>query len=324
MIALGAALGLGSCARHTSSVSGPSSQPVADCGSPYFPFPTFHDAPAWSVAGQIAYRSNGVACVYGAGAYGSNPDSAGIWVLDLATRVTRRILDRDAFSPSWSPDGASLAFERAAQISTAHSDGSSAVVIVPAGASFSPAWSPDGQLIAYNSTEGDRTHFAVWVTTPDGSMRRRIIEDGRDVAWSPSGDKLVFVARVIVGGTTVGSAIRECRLSDSTITSLFGIPSDALYSPAYSPDGTHIAFAMNQSLPCEPTQIWLMDADGTHAAQLTVAGGAHPRWSPDGTRIINVRENPFDTTGVSGVLWIRTPGTVQEEQVTHQSDWHCQ
>lgn len=53
--------------------------------------------------------------------------------------------------------------------------------------------------------------------------------------------------------------------------------------PAWSPDGTRIAFASNRSGAIE---LWIMSATGTGLRQLTTKGwNFDPSWSPDGTRI---------------------------------------
>ena len=54
--------------------------------------------------------------------------------------------------------------------------------------------------------------------------------------------------------------------------------------PAFSPDGTKIAFTSNRS---SGTEVWVMDADGSDPEQLTDQAGAdqHPAFSPDGTKI---------------------------------------
>src|SRR4029079_6589068 len=66
-----------------------------------------------------------------------------------------------------------------------------------------------------------------------------------------------------------------------------GTYSNGAYDPAWSPDGRRLAFT--QLLPAcgETPQVFLADADGTNATQLThLAGGAEQAaWSPDGTEL---------------------------------------
>jgi WD40-like Beta Propeller Repeat len=66
--------------------------------------------------------------------------------------------------------------------------------------------------------------------------------------------------------------------------------------PAWSPDGTKIAYS-SQSSESAPARIWVMNEDGSGKTQLTPGGGTHvdmfPSWSPDGSRIAWIREQGF-------------------------------
>ena len=54
---------------------------------------------------------------------------------------------------------------------------------------------------------------------------------------------------------------------------------DADHAPAWSPDGTRIAFERRYD-------VWLVDADGGNE-QLAVAGAQAPAWAPDGTLLVS-------------------------------------
>ena len=86
------------------------------------------------------------------------------------------------------------------------------------------------------------------------------------------------------------------------------------YDPAYSADGTRIAF-VRQTDGGEFT-LWTMNADGSHAVALTppLLSARHPSWSPDGTRIVFERAR-----GASGsnIAVIDAAGTGLHSIVTH-------
>jgi TolB protein len=60
-------------------------------------------------------------------------------------------------------------------------------------------------------------------------------------------------------------------------------------TPAWSPDGRSIAFAMRPAGSSDPeeSEIYVMDASGEHVRRLTEAPGddSHPHWTADGSRI---------------------------------------
>jgi len=83
--------------------------------------------------------------------------------------------------------------------------------------------------------------------------------------------------------------------------------------PDWSPDGRLIAFVRAQdSMPQSPTRrpdIWVMNADGSHAHRIYVAPqwADHPRWSPDGQRIAFQSFDPV--SGYSRVYVMNSDGS---------------
>jgi Tol biopolymer transport system component len=69
-------------------------------------------------------------------------------------------------------------------------------------------------------------------------------------------------------------------------------------APAWSPDGTRIAFTRDG-------RTWLMDADGSHPERLTRGASFFPAWSPDGTRIAYAHATQIWIADVDGSKKVR-------------------
>jgi hypothetical protein len=157
--------------------------------------------------------------------------------------------DRD---PSWSPDGARLAFEsyrfrQQSDIFTIAVDGSEERRLTEDPAfDGDPAWSPDGTRIAFTSLRDGNKE--IYVMAADGSAPQRLTNDGRAVAdpanelvdenpqWSPDGRRLVFDSTrdgnfEVYAMNADGSG--PVRLTDHPAI-------DA--NPSFSPDGRLVLF----------------------------------------------------------------------------------
>jgi Tol biopolymer transport system component/serine/threonine protein kinase len=189
-----------------------------------------------------------------------------------------------------------------------------------------PAFSPDGTRLSFVRAPSSGVND-IWVTGAHGGSPRRLTFDNRDVlrqTWTPDGAYIVFSSnrtgsyalwRVPVSGGTperlpgIGLGVSDPSFSRDGRRMAFSqffldtniwridlrkpgsaphkliVSTQADSSPQYSPDGRRIAFRSSRSGSHE---IWLCDADGTHATALTNFGGpltGTPRWSPDGRTV---------------------------------------
>jgi Tol biopolymer transport system component len=197
-----------------------------------------------------------------------------IWVMRRDGTGARRLTDGPADEhPAWSPDGRTIAFVGAAarSLELVSADGQGRRRIGEGRAfdtSTAPAWSPDGGSLAIAGVDG-----ALYAVAIDGRSRRRLTPHRpRTIAWRPSwsshGGKIAFI--------NLAESSLEVVESGTAHVHILASRTDALSTPAWSPDGNFLAFADGAG------HIEAISSDGRVRRVLThgISTDANPAWRP--------------------------------------------
>jgi Tol biopolymer transport system component len=239
-----------------------------------------------------------------------NADGTGL------TQLTTTAVGVSPWEPAWSPDRSKIAFVGGdGDIYTMNPDGSGALNISNSGQEYEPNWSFDGGRIVFTSARDDNTTglaAEIWVMNADGSGQTRISNDiyeDRDGAWSPDGSKIVY-SRDYARYADFDDPRRFLQILVMNPDGSGQAPLTELTSnngkPAWSPDGTKIAFESDRG---GHREVYVMNADGSSPVKLTTApaGGfsGDPAWSSDGQRIAFTQASGPPVQGFSPTdIWV--------------------
>lgn len=179
---------------------------------------------------------------------------------------------------SISPDGKSLLYGRgqfpSMQIVASSLDGSGAHDLTKTpSAVLNPSYAPDQKRIAFARMDSTR-QLQIWVMNADGSGERQLTKFGADEgspqwpAWSADGSRLAIQSgkydRQNPSANSAHIWIIDVKSGAATKLNPHGAHLDE--TPSWFPDGKRIAFQSDRSGRME---VWVMNADGTGAVQIT-------------------------------------------------------
>jgi TolB protein len=233
----------------------------------------------------------------------------------------RRLLARDGYEPTWSPDGETLLFTRYRSgsdvaIFSIGKDGSKSRELTSGSTNLMPDWSPDGTRIAFVR----EPHLPqLWIMNADGSGKARVTSVQRyevsSPEWSPDGTKLLFTTDNTYGRRCrFQSDLVVVRLDDRKVIRLTKSCRREEWGADWSPDGSEILYTAGTA---QGFQIFVMRADGTDVRQLTHGPGRNdlPQWSSDGDRIAFISKRD----GNREVYVMRSDGSAQTRLTTSRA-----
>jgi Tol biopolymer transport system component len=206
-------------------------------------------------------------------------------------------------APPFGPaSNGSIAYAAGGEIWLYSPDGELTQLTSGDGFSRSPAWSLDGTRIAYPVLQGET--YDIVVTHADGTepltIASGLATNPGFLRWRPDGSALAFAqvddSLATDACTEPLSGICGSRVwvaaTDGSGAGQVGLADLDAAAPAWSPDGSTIAFAGRVTdQPVEAVGMYLMGADGSDVRRLGDVTGPPGNalywldWSPDGTRI---------------------------------------
>ncbi|HKI95452.1 MAG TPA: hypothetical protein VJ992_09195 [Gemmatimonadales bacterium] len=230
------------------------------------------------------------------------------------------------FAPSWSPDGAHVAFASYepsgstynAAIDVAGADLTGVSTLTPTNVwSGGPVWSHDGTRLLFwvdsTSVGGPNATIGImnangtgWVNVSNADGTRNAAYGDYSPSWSPDDSRVVFTRDYASGGFAT-----DIWVANQDGTGLTRLTTDSTIqkeNPTWSPDGSQIYFERCGDSTCRGQDVWVMNADGTNQTKLTTSHNEHlGSFNPAGTELVtwDVMGTDPNTQSSIGQLFIQ-------------------
>ena len=247
----------------------------------------------------------------------------------------------DDAQSDWSPDGLEIAYRirrpgsrinyEVARMPASGPDGQRLTFTPEGQASSQPSWFPDRSAIMFRRS-GPGLVSSFWRMGVGGEDPALLHDPpGAQLypSFSPDLGRILFTTVVSPVGDT-DRAIQVMNADGTGLTTLFDAPGKQDTGPAWSPDGTRIAFESTADRGENPEgdrELWVMDADGSDPVQIT-RNAVHDEgaaWSPDGTMFAYSSGVDEDHTDVNVMttdgVWLRN--LTQHESLDQSPDWQA-
>jgi Tol biopolymer transport system component len=233
---------------------------------------------------QPSVSPNGKRIVFTRAEFTAQGPTGQLWTMNMdgthQIDISNNPLLASESGPSWTEDGSKILFVEApfgtfpafgGSIWIRKADGTGTPrQLTPGPSDANPAMSPDGDLIAFSRPVNGPRHL--FLMKSDGSGPATDLGQGAKPDWSPDSKRIVY------GQGGPAGPIMVMKISDPAHPQkLAGFGNEA---PAWSPDGTQIAFI--HFYPANHSyQIWLMSANGSNQHEITsdpTSSNQKPSW----------------------------------------------
>jgi dipeptidyl aminopeptidase/acylaminoacyl peptidase len=183
--------------------------------------------------------------------------------------------------------------ENTTELYVMHADGSEPQRLTRGGEFFLPRWSPDGSRIVFRRVDPNGAAIAdVGVVSPNGAELTMLTSNENynffdlPATWSPDGQRILFGSTIPNEGVWLFEIAPSGGQRERLLPDVLAFQREAALSPV---DPTRLAYVEGDEVALS-NAIRIIDADNPGAGLDISTGRAgrpqHPRWSPDGTRLV--------------------------------------